>query len=102
AVLGRSPEAFGQTWHLPTSKERLTGEDFVRLACEVAGQRYRIQVAPSWLLRVMGLFNPLIREIQEMMYQSDNDYVFDSTKIEEAYGLAPTPYREGIAATLAA
>lgn len=102
AVLGRSPEAFGQTWHLPTSKELLTGEGFVRLACELAGRPYHLQVAPSWLLRGMGLFSPILRENQEMMYQFEHDYRFDSSKIEGAYGLAATPYREGIAATLAA
>jgi nucleoside-diphosphate-sugar epimerase len=101
AVLGRSPEAFGQTWHLPTSRELLTGEEFVRLACELAGRPYRLQVAPGWLLRAMGIFNPVLRENQEMMYQFEQDYQFDSSKIEAAYGLRATPYREGIAATLA-
>jgi nucleoside-diphosphate-sugar epimerase len=102
AVLGRSAEAFGQTWHVPTTREPLTGEDFVRLACELAGRPYRLRVAPSWMLRLMGLFVPVIRELQEMMYQSEHDYRFDSRKIEAAYSLAPTPYREGIAASLAA
>lgn len=49
----------------------------------------------------MGLFVPVLRENMEMMYQFDHDYRFDSSKIERAYGLAATPYRDGIAATLA-
>ena len=102
AVLGRSPAAFGQTWHLPTSPELITGEEFVRLACELAGRPYRLQVAPSWLLRALGIFNPLLRENQEMMYQFEHDYHFDSARIETAYALAATPYRDGIGATLQA
>ena len=101
AVLGRSPEAFGQVWHLPTSGEQMSGERFVRIACELAGRPYRLQVAPTWMLRLMGLFMPVLRENQEMMYQFEHDYRFDSHKIETAYGLAATPYRDGIAATLA-
>jgi nucleoside-diphosphate-sugar epimerase len=100
AVLGNSPDACGQTWHAPTSPDAITGEAFVRLACELAGQRYRLQVAPRWLLRAMGLFMPLLRENQEMMYQYDHEYRFDSSKIAAAYGLEATSYREGIAATL--
>ncbi len=102
AVLGNAPQAYGQTWHLPTSKEPLRGEDFVRLACELAGRPYRLQVAPRWLLRAMGLFMPILRENQEMMYQFEHDYRFDSSKVEAAFGLAATPYRPGIAASLQA
>ena len=100
ARLGRDPVAFGQTWHVPTSGELITGEQFVRLACELAGQPYRLQAAPSWLLRLMGIFNPVLRENQEMMYQFEHDYVFSSAKIERAYGLRATSYAEGIRQTL--
>lgn len=100
AVLGASPEAFGRTWHLPTTKEPLTGAGFVRLACELSGRPFRMQTAPRWMLKLMGLFMPVLRENDEMMYQFEHDYRFDSTRIETAYGLKPTPYREGIAETL--
>jgi len=99
AKLGQSPEAFGQSWHVPTSKEPMTGAQFVRIACELAGRPDKLQVAPRWLLGLMGLFVPVLRENMEMMYQFDHDYRFDSSKIERAYGLAATPYRDGIAAT---
>lgn len=100
AMLGRIPDAYGQTWHLPTTKEPLTGSEFVRLACELANQPYKLQLAPPWLLKLMGLFMPVLRENQEMMYQFDYDYRFDSSKIESAYGLKPTSYRVGITACL--
>jgi nucleoside-diphosphate-sugar epimerase len=100
AVLGRSPEAFGQTWHLPTTKEPLTGADFVRLACELANRPFKLQTAPRWMLRIMGLFMPVLRESEEMMYQFEQDYRFDSSKIESAFGLQATPYRLGIQAAL--
>ena len=50
----------------------------------------------------MGLFVPVLRENMEMLYQFEHDYRFDSSKVERAFGLAPTAYREGIAATLKA
>jgi nucleoside-diphosphate-sugar epimerase len=96
AVLGKIPEAYGQTWHLPTSKEPLTGADFARLACELAKQPYKLQVVPRWILRLMGIFMPVLRENEEMMYQFEYDYRFDSSKIESAFGLQATPYRQGI------
>ena len=78
----------------------MTGKEFVRLACELAGRRYALQVAPRWLLRAMGWFVPVLRENAEMMYQFDYDYRFDSSKIERAFNVVPTSYRQGIAASL--
>jgi nucleoside-diphosphate-sugar epimerase len=101
AVLGRAADAYGQTWHLPTSSEPSTGEGFVRLACELADQPYRLQTMPRWMLRALGLFVPVLRENDEMMYQFEHDYRFDSRKLQAAFGLAPTSYRQGIAETLA-
>ncbi|MBI1425024.1 MAG: NAD-dependent epimerase/dehydratase family protein [Gammaproteobacteria bacterium] len=100
AVLGRSKEAYGQTWHVPTSKEPFTGADFARLACELAARPDKLQVMPRWMMKLAELFIPVLRENAEMMYQFDYDYRFDSSKIESAYGLKPTLYKEGIAACL--
>ncbi|HLU34884.1 MAG TPA: hypothetical protein VKZ61_03870 [Thermomicrobiales bacterium] len=36
-----------------------------------------------------------------MMYPFEYDYRFDSGKIESAFGLRATPYRQGIGETLA-
>lgn len=102
AVLGQAPQAFGQTWHLPTRADAMTGEAFARLACELAGRPFKLQVAPRWVLRAMGLFVPVLRENDEMMYQFEYDYRFDSGKIATAFGLEATAYREGIATTLQA
>jgi nucleoside-diphosphate-sugar epimerase len=102
ARLGRTPTAWGQTWHVPTSSEPMTGDRFVRLACELAGRPYALQAAPRWMLRLLGLFVPVLRENEEMMYQFEHDYRFDSSRTESAFGLGPTSYREGIAAALRA
>ena len=80
----------------------MTGEEYVRMACELAGRPFALQVAPRWLLALMGLFVPVLRENMEMLYQFERDYRFDSSKVEQAFGLTATSYREGIAAALKA
>jgi len=52
------------------------------------------------MLRLIGLFVPVLREFPEMMYQYNNDYVFDSTKIEKAFAMEATSYKAGITETL--
>ncbi|HRD53206.1 MAG TPA: NAD-dependent epimerase/dehydratase family protein [Flavobacteriales bacterium] len=100
ALLGNTPSAYGQVWHALTSKEGMTGEAFVRLACELAGKPYKLQVAPGWMLSLMGLFMPVLRENKEMMYQFEYDYRFESSKLEKAFGAQATDYRTGIQACL--
>jgi nucleoside-diphosphate-sugar epimerase len=100
ALLGNTPSAYGQVWHALTSKEPMTGEEYVRIACGLAGRPYRLQVAPRWMLSIMGLFVPVLRENMEMLYQFEQDYRVDSSKAEHALGLTPTAYGNGIAATL--
>jgi nucleoside-diphosphate-sugar epimerase len=100
ALLGNSAEAYGQTWHALSHPDRITGGGFVRLACEVARVTYQLQVPPRWLLGVMAWFNPIVRENQEMMYQFEHDYIFDSSKVQEAFDLQPVEYRRGLAATV--
>lgn len=100
ALLGNTPSAYGQVWHALTSKEPMTGEQYVRLACELAGKPYKIQVAPRWMLGIMGLFVPVLRENMEMLYQFEHDYRFDSRKLEQAFNVHAASYREGIKATL--
>jgi hypothetical protein len=48
------------------------------------------------MLRLAGWFTPLVRESQEMLYQSDSPYLFDSTKFAKAFGFAGTPYADGV------
>jgi nucleoside-diphosphate-sugar epimerase len=100
ALVGNTPSAFGQVWHAVTSKEPMTGEQYVRIACEDVRRPYSLQVAPRWMLLLLGVFVPLVRENIEMLYQFEHDYRFDSSKIETAFGLTATAYRDGIAATL--
>lgn len=100
AVLGNTASAYGQVWHALTSKEAMSGEAYVRLACELAGKPYGIQVAPRWMLGIMGLFVPVLRENMEMMYQFEHDYRFDSSKVERAFQLSATSYKDGIVAAL--
>jgi hypothetical protein len=50
------------------------------------------------MIWIAGLFNSDARESGEMLYQLENEYLFDSSKFEEHF-FSPTPYEEGIRET---
>ncbi len=98
ALLGNTPDAYGQVWHLPTAANPMTGQEWVAAIAKALGAKPGLQVAPAWLVRVLGLFNPIMRELVEMVYQYDRPYLFDSSKFEKRFPLRPTSYEDGIAA----
>jgi hypothetical protein len=72
----------------------------VKIACELANRPYKIQPLSKGMVKVIGLFVPVLKEFGEMMYQYENDYFFDSSKFEKVFNLTATSYRAGIAETL--
>ncbi len=101
AVLGADPRADGKIWHLPTSAERWTGKDWVDKAAEGFGVKPKFQTTPTYMLRLIGLFNKLFRELVEMNYQFTHDYDFSSAKFEHTFGIKPTTNAAGLARTVA-
>lgn len=99
AILGNTPSAFNQVWHLPTDRNVLTGAEFVELAAKAYGARPGYTVLSKFMVRLAGLFVPVIRESLEMLYQNEFDYLFDSSKFEKAFNLKPTKYVDGISST---
>lgn len=96
AILGNTESAYNQIWHLPTNRNVLTGKEFIELAAKAMGVEPKYMVVKKWMLSMLGLFNKVIKENNEMLYQNDSDYLFDSTKFEKAFNFEPISYKEGI------
>ena len=101
ALLGNTPDAYGQVWHLPTDKNTLTGREMISLFTKEMNVADKVSVLPMWLLKVLGLFMPLMKEMPEMMYQYDRDYFFDSSKFEQRFNFEATSYQQGVKETIA-
>ena len=96
ALLGNTESAYNQVWHLPTASNPLTGKEWIETIARELGVKPKQQTASKLLVRIIGLFVPIMKEFVEMIYQYDRDYVFDSSKFEKRFNVKPTPYREGI------
>jgi hypothetical protein len=95
-LLGNTPDAFNQVWHLPTAPDPLTGKQWIDAIANGLKVKPNFQVASKLMVRGIGLFVPIMKEMVEMYYQYDRDYVFDSTKFENRFSIKATPYEEGI------
>lgn len=96
ALLGNTPDAYGQVWHLPTAGNPPTGKEWIEKIATEMGAEPKHQVASKFLTRVMGVFMPTMGQLTEMVYQYNRNYVFDSSKFEKRFDFKPTPYAQGI------
>lgn len=101
AMLGHTPDAYNQVWNLPTDPERITGAGWVEHFAKEMNQSNRYQVLPNWLIKTLGLFVPVMRELPEMNYQYDRDYFFDSSKFNRRFQYTPTTNAEAVRQTVA-
>jgi len=99
AMLGNTDSAYNQVWHLPTNKNAITGKKFIELSAKAMGVKPEYMIVKKWMVRMLGLFNKAVKESYEMLYQNEYDYLFDSTKFENAFNYKPISYEEGIIET---
>jgi nucleoside-diphosphate-sugar epimerase len=100
ATLGQREEADGQVWHVPAA-EALTGRQFLKLAYEAAGLAPKTGVASRSMIRLVGVFNPLVRELNETLYQFERPFISDASRFQAAFGpFEPTPHPEAVGRTV--
>lgn len=96
ALLGNTDDAYNQVWHVPTTKEKLTNRQWIQLVADELKVEAKIQTIPVWLIRILGWFMPVMKELPEMNYQNEQDYIFDSSKFEKRFGITATSPKDGI------
>jgi nucleoside-diphosphate-sugar epimerase len=75
-TLGSRDEALGEVWHVP-SAQTVTIRRFVEMIAEQSGRPAKLSVTPPWLLAIGGVFNPDVRAVREVLYQSQDPWVVD-------------------------
>jgi nucleoside-diphosphate-sugar epimerase len=96
ALLGNTEQAYNQIWNLPTDPQKITGEEWIRLFATEMDKSNRYTVLPNWLIKAIGIFVPMMKELAEMNYQYDRDYYFDSTKFNTYFNFTPTPNAQAV------
>lgn len=101
ALIGNTPDAYGQTWHLPVDPDRLTYKQMIGIASEVTGRKVSYTTVHRIAFAAGGLFNKSVREAEELLPRYGEDNIFDSSKFAARFPeFKVTTYREGIAETL--
>lgn len=97
-----APGAYNRIWHL-AGVGTTTQLDLVREMEQQVGHPIKRRVAGKGMLRVIGLFKPVVRELVEMHYLQTEPVILDDSALQTLLGpLHKTSYKEGVRQTLAA
>jgi nucleoside-diphosphate-sugar epimerase len=99
-ALAREDRAYGKAWNFAGSGT-ITQREFANKVFAQVGRKPQLMVANAIILRLMGLFDPIMRELVEMNYlQSDPVLLDDSALRALLPGVQVTSYNDGIARTI--
>lgn len=98
---GADETAWGRAWHVPSNPPRTQEQAIGDLAAAAGLPTPKVSAYPDWLLSVIGVFSPTIREVRETTYQFSESFVMDSTAAQHHFGVGPTDWGEVLSATVA-
>jgi nucleoside-diphosphate-sugar epimerase len=99
-ALSAKEDGYGTAWNVG-GPGLITTRHFAELVFGAVHQKPRLRVAGKFMLRVLGLFNPFLREVVEMHYLWTTPVKLDDTRLRSLLpNLYKTPYAEGILLTI--
>ncbi len=99
-LIGENEASFNRVWHLPTTAPAPAVSGFIELAAAELDRPAAYTVMKRWMLKMAGMMNRTIYELDEMLYQFQYDYHFDSSDFNTYFSYQPRSYKEGISETL--
>lgn len=100
AALGTRDDVVGEVFHAPNAPAQSTRQIIDTIAA-ILGSPIKVSVPPRLLLRLLGIINPTIRELDEMRYEFEQPFIIDSSKAQRVLGINPTPLHDALASTVA-
>lgn len=97
ALIGNTPDAFGQTWHLPIDESHPTYKEFIALASKIYEKELKYSIVSKFIFNIGSLFNARVKELKELLPRYKHNNLFDDSKFRKRFpDFKVTTYNEGI------
>ncbi|MDT2682189.1 NAD-dependent epimerase/dehydratase family protein [Enterococcus gallinarum] len=84
ALIGNTPNAYGQSWHLPCDEPH-TFQDMIDISEKILNKSLNYKVIPLWQFKLAKLFSKKVRELDELLPRYEVDNIFVSDKFKKAF-----------------
>jgi len=98
-ILSEHETTFGEIWHIP-SAETISTKKFLHLLFNITETFPSVKTAPKIVVNLLALFNPIIKELKEVLPTYEKPYIVDHTKFEQAFGNHSTPHEKALKETV--
>ncbi len=93
-------DAYGRPWMLPCAPAETMRELVARFSRRL-GREIKLGRMPRWMVKALGIFVPLMREVDEMLYQWEEPFVINDRQFRERFSQEPADVDKAAAATVA-
>ncbi|NET33228.1 MAG: NAD-dependent epimerase/dehydratase family protein [Cyanothece sp. SIO1E1] len=94
--LALDQSAYGQVWHLPVGKP-ITIEEMLTHFNAALGSQHKVSFLAPRMRKFISLFVPVLKEVGEMMYQYETEYVMSFEKFTRQFpDFQLTSYQQGV------
>jgi nucleoside-diphosphate-sugar epimerase len=98
--IAEKDDSYGENWNIP-GPGLISGNEIIQIARQVTGQKKMVFPLTKNIIKILGLFNPFMKEVVEIMYLTKEGFILDGEKYEKRIGPIPkTPYKEGMEETM--
>ena len=96
ALDGRS---LGRAWHVPNAPA-VSNKKFLQMAAAIAGVRPQSKTLGLAMMKIGGLFIPAARELPEVLYEFEEDFVVDHSDYSSIFGDHATVLDQSLSETI--
>lgn len=97
ALIGNTPDAYGQTWHLPCDDQRMTYIEIIDQSSQILQRKLPYKILSMLFFKFGSLFNKQAKELLELLPRYKYDNIFVSDKFKKRFPeFKITSYQEGI------
>jgi hypothetical protein len=91
-TVATEPKAWGKAWHVPSNAPKTQREVVMDIAKELGLAEVKVGSVSRGILTILGIFNPMIRELNNGSYQFNAPFVIDDSVTRRTFSIAPTPW----------
>jgi nucleoside-diphosphate-sugar epimerase len=93
-------DTYGRCWNLG-ARSPITGHELSKLVYAELGKPQRVRAVPKIAVQLLGIVNPMMREVAEMYYLYDSGFLLDDRQLRSRLAaVAKTPYADGVRQTV--
>lgn len=97
-----APDTYGRTWHVPSDPAK-TQKEMIDELLDLAGRpRVSVHGLSPTVLRTLGVFSPLVKEVAQLSYQMMQPYILDASAATDRFSMKPTARTDTLRRTLLA